>query len=73
MNNALEVSSVSKVYKSGTREIHVLSDIDFKVEAGESVAVVGPSGSGKTTLLGLCAGLDRPTDGSITLNNIHNN
>lgn len=70
MTNALEVSSISKVYRSGTREVHVLEDINFEVGAGDSVAVVGPSGSGKTTLLGLCAGLDRPTTGSITLNNI---
>ena len=68
--HVLEVSSVSKTYKNGNRSVHVLEDINFNVEEGESVAVVGPSGSGKTTLLGLCAGLDRPTNGSITLNNI---
>ena len=66
----LEVSQLSKVYKNGNREIHVLSDINFSVEEGGSIAIVGPSGSGKTTLLGLCAGLDRPSTGSITLNSI---
>jgi putative ABC transport system ATP-binding protein len=45
----------------------VLRDVSFEVAAGSSCAIVGPSGSGKTTLLGLCAGLDRPTAGSITL------
>lgn len=70
MANVLEVSSISKVYKNGTREIHVLNAINFEVEEGSSIAIVGPSGSGKTTLLGLCAGLDRPSDGHITLNNI---
>lgn len=69
MANILDVSSISKVYKNGTREIQVLTDVNFEVEEGSSVAVVGPSGSGKTTLLGLCVGLDRPTRGSITLNN----
>ncbi|MEP0986427.1 ABC transporter ATP-binding protein [Ekhidna sp.] len=66
----LEVSSTSKTFKNGAKEVHVLEDINFKVKEGASVAVVGPSGSGKTTLLGLCAGLDRPTHGSITLNHI---
>ncbi len=66
----LEVSSISKTFKNGSKEVHVLDDINFKVAEGSSVAVVGPSGSGKTTLLGLCAGLDRPTHGSITLNRI---
>ncbi len=66
----LEVSSTSKTFRNGSKEVHVLEDINFKVAEGASVAVVGPSGSGKTTLLGLCAGLDRPTTGSITLNHI---
>ncbi|WP_420318246.1 ABC transporter ATP-binding protein [Ekhidna sp.] len=66
----LEVTSLSKTFKSGAREVHVLEDISFSIDEGSSVAIVGPSGSGKTTLLGLCAGLDRPTEGNITLNHI---
>ena len=45
----------------------VLEDVDLSVEPGEVVVVLGPSGSGKTTLLGLLAGLDRPSEGSVTL------
>jgi putative ABC transport system ATP-binding protein len=45
----------------------VIDDVSFAVEAGETCSIVGPSGSGKTTLLGLCAGLDRPSSGRITL------
>jgi putative ABC transport system ATP-binding protein len=45
----------------------VLKHISFNIVSGTSCAIVGPSGSGKTTLLGLCAGLDQPTDGSVTL------
>ncbi|MEM0941096.1 MAG: ABC transporter ATP-binding protein [Bacteroidota bacterium] len=66
----LEVSSVFKSFKSGARIVHVLEDINLSVQSGSRVAIVGSSGSGKTTLLGLCAGLDRPTSGSITLNTI---
>jgi putative ABC transport system ATP-binding protein len=45
----------------------VLKEVDFDLGAGASLAIVGPSGSGKTTLLGLCAGLDRPSGGSVVL------
>lgn len=45
----------------------VLHDISFDIEERETFAIVGPSGSGKTTLLGLCAGLDRPDSGNISL------
>lgn len=64
----LSVDQVSKVYQSGSRKLTVLDQIEFQVEAGESISIVGPSGSGKTTLLGLCAGLDKATTGSISLN-----
>ncbi|MDH5609608.1 MAG: ABC transporter ATP-binding protein [Cyclobacteriaceae bacterium] len=64
----LSVKNVSKTYQSGLRAVKVLDSISFDIEAGTSVAIVGPSGSGKTTLLGLCAGLDRVSDGAITLN-----
>lgn len=56
---------MSKTFKSGTRDLTVLSGVNFSIEESEIVAVVGPSGSGKTTLLGLCAGLDKPSTGDI--------
>jgi len=45
----------------------ILDDINFAINAGESVAIIGPSGSGKSTLLGLLAGLDVPTRGEVWL------
>ena len=63
----LKVARLTKVYLSGGRDLTVLAETTFAVEAGESVAIVGPSGSGKTTLLGLCAGLDAPTHGTVEL------
>lgn len=65
----LEVKSLNKIYSSGNKEVHVLKDINFNIDAGEIVSIVGPSGSGKTTLLGLCAGLDQATSGSVMLAN----
>ena len=70
MSEILKVKSLSKVYDSKTNALTVLKDINFSVLKGESVAIIGPSGSGKTTLLGLCAGLDRVTEGEIILNHI---
>ncbi|MGV3772954.1 MAG: ABC transporter ATP-binding protein [Verrucomicrobiales bacterium] len=64
----LEVRDLSKVYHSGQQELTVLNNISFSLAPGSSCSIVGPSGSGKTTLLGLCAGLDRPTSGSVILN-----
>ncbi len=63
----LDVQQVSKVYHSQAGPLTVLKDISFRIAAGTTCAIVGPSGSGKTTLLGLCAGLDRPSSGRITL------
>ncbi|MBX7150474.1 ABC transporter ATP-binding protein [bacterium] len=70
MSTVLSVTHLTQSYRSGHRELTVVKDISFSVEAGASCAIVGPSGSGKTTLLGLCAGLDRPTAGSVALNGV---
>ncbi|NBB75369.1 MAG: ATP-binding cassette domain-containing protein [Bacteroidetes bacterium] len=63
----LAVEHLTKRFESGSRMLTVLDDVSFTVQVGETCAIVGPSGSGKTTLLGLCAGLDRPSDGSVQL------
>ncbi len=63
----LEVCNLVKTYTEAGRSLTVLSDIQLRVLAGETCAIVGPSGSGKTTLLGLCAGLDDATSGSVLL------
>jgi putative ABC transport system ATP-binding protein len=63
----LEISGLTKIYRSAEGPLTVLKEISFSLEAGGSCAIVGPSGSGKTTLLGLCAGLDVPSSGSVRL------
>ncbi|MCX2575866.1 ABC transporter ATP-binding protein [Pedobacter sandarakinus] len=70
MESILNIRNVSKVYENAGRSLSVLSDINFSIEKGATVAITGPSGSGKTTLLGLCAGLDSASNGSVELSNI---
>ena len=66
----LEVSNITQRFNSGDHELTVLDNINFTINSGTTCAIVGPSGSGKTTLLGLCAGLDRPSQGNIVLNDV---
>jgi putative ABC transport system ATP-binding protein len=66
----LDVQNISKVYRNGTTSLTVLHEVSFALESGTTCALVGPSGSGKTTLLGVCAGLDRPTAGTVRLGDI---
>lgn len=63
----LKVQRLTKTYTTAHGPLTVLREIDFSLEPGATLAIVGPSGSGKTTLLSLCAGLDRPTSGSVSL------
>ena len=64
----IEVMTLRKSLRTGTRELEILKGIDFTVFQGEFVAIMGSSGSGKSTLLGLLAGLDSPTMGEVRLN-----
>ncbi|MHA6247874.1 ABC transporter ATP-binding protein [Pontibacter sp. CAU 1760] len=70
MSIILDIQDLQKTYNSGDRQLTVLQDISFSLQAGDTCSIVGPSGSGKTTLLGLCAGLDRASSGSVTLNGV---
>ncbi len=63
----LSARDLTKTFTSGSRSLTVLDGVSFSVDDGATCAIVGPSGSGKTTLLGLCAGLDRPSRGTVRL------
>ena len=70
----IEARNLSKKVIFNDQEIAILDDINLKVSASSSLAVIGPSGSGKSTLLGILAGLDSPTSGEIYINQkpLHN-
>lgn len=70
MSEILKVENLTKTYQSASKSLTVLNNVSFTLHQGDTFSIVGPSGSGKTTLLGLCAGLDRASSGSVTLNGI---
>jgi putative ABC transport system ATP-binding protein len=65
--SVLSANQLRKAYAMGGQNVQALDGVSFDILQGEFVAVMGPSGSGKSTLLHLLGGLDRPTDGEVTL------
>ncbi len=63
----LQAENLKKYYGSGDRRVKALDGVDLSVSNGEFVSIVGTSGSGKSTLLHLLGGLDRPTEGKVTI------
>ncbi|UUX97243.1 ABC transporter ATP-binding protein [Aquabacterium sp. J223] len=61
------VERLSKRVADATGVLTILDDVEFRIDSGQTVAIVGASGSGKSTLLSLIAGLDTPSDGRVLL------
>jgi len=61
------IRDLSKVYERGRQRIEVLHHVNLDIQRGDFLALMGPSGSGKSTLLNLIAGLDLPTQGSLSV------
>jgi putative ABC transport system ATP-binding protein len=64
---AVEARSLTRRYGAGATAVDALRGVDLDVRSGELVAVMGPSGSGKSTLMHILAGLDQPTEGTVTI------
>src|SRR5688500_17303266 len=64
----LAAEGLSKTYVAGEASVTALARLSFTVEPGDFVALMGPSGCGKSTLLHLCGAMDRPSRGTLLLN-----
>jgi putative ABC transport system ATP-binding protein len=63
----IELKNIDKVYNTGKTEFQALKEVDLVLDNGGLIAIVGPSGSGKSTMLNMITGIDRPTNGSVTI------
>ena len=66
----IELHHVSKAFSLASGPFYALRDVSLSISSGQLVAITGKSGSGKSTLLNLIAGIDKPTEGSISINGI---
>jgi putative ABC transport system ATP-binding protein len=66
----LIVSDIGKIYEGGRGGVAALKGVSFASQAGDFVALMGPSGCGKSSLLHILGGMDRPTQGSVTLDGV---
>ena len=68
MNNLISLKNISKSF-SNNRKINVLKKINYSFVKGKIYSLVGPSGSGKSTLLNVLSMIDKPTTGSLLIDN----
>ncbi|MHB8946897.1 MAG: ATP-binding cassette domain-containing protein [Bacillota bacterium] len=70
MAGVLRAKALRKTYSSGTGLVAAVDGVDIAIWPGNYVVIMGVSGSGKTTLLSLLSGLERPTSGSVTVDEL---
>jgi putative ABC transport system ATP-binding protein len=66
----VDIREVSRIYKMGEIEVNALRGVSLQIKRGQAIGIMGPSGSGKTTLLNLIGALDRPTGGTVIIDDI---
>ncbi len=64
----LKLENITKEYLSGDSKVEALKGINIEFRKSEFVSILGPSGCGKTTLLNIIGGLDRYTNGDLSVN-----
>lgn len=66
----IQLRGITKRYSMGGSPVEVLSSVDLDIKKGEFVSIMGPSGSGKSSLMNIIGCLDRPTEGTYSLNGV---
>jgi len=69
-DKVIDIRGLSLIFQTADTPVFALSDIDLSIAGGEFVSFIGPSGCGKTTLMRVIADLERPTEGTITVNGV---
>ena len=66
----VRTKNLSKIYTLGGTEVRALDDVALDIRRGEYVSIMGPSGSGKSTLFNMIGGLDKPTRGTVFIDEV---
>jgi len=66
----VRTKDLAKFYVMGGTEVRALDDVDLDIRRGEYVSIMGPSGSGKSTLFNMIGGLDKPTKGTVFIDEV---
>jgi ABC-type antimicrobial peptide transport system, ATPase component len=70
MSAFIEVKNLTKVFNGSNKRFTALNGVSFSIERGEFVVITGKSGCGKSTLLNMLSGIDQPTEGEVTIEQI---
>lgn len=68
--NVVRVRGVKRTYEIGGQPVHALRGVDLDIKRGEYISIMGPSGSGKSTLFNMIGGLDKPTEGTVFIDEV---
>ncbi len=69
--NLIELRQVNKFFPLASGIFQALKNVSINIPKGQLIAITGKSGSGKSTLLNIIAGIDKPTEGSVSINGVH--
>ncbi len=69
-NFIVRARGVKKIYEIGGQQVHALRGVDIDIKRGEYISIMGPSGSGKSTLFNMIGGLDKPSEGTVFIDEV---